>query len=259
MWRFPYVGEFEHGAEPEPWTDSTFIARIDAPFDPPDVPGRDFFWAPLDFVRDTPPAIHHPHMPPAIRRFDGPLLDQVLARVEALADDATNSKSGENMSTSVDSVKRLVEAEVAKRMAAQASPEARQRMRAIHARWEPVAQALDSAGAEPFLAGESETNYRARLATKYQKYAKNPKIKEAKLFAIADSASLEYLEDAIHADALSEATHPTHFKPGELRYVTTLDAANRPITRAVGDPNACWDQFNPPIRWAGRFNVPGSR
>jgi hypothetical protein len=115
----------------------------------------------------------------------------------------------------------------------------------------------DSAGASPFLQGESLLQYRARLAAKFQKYA--PKFKDANLSRITCPHAFAGIENEIYNDAAAEAAHPTSasLRPGELRYITTMDAANRPITRAVGGDGSCWDQFNAPYKLVRRFNTSG--
>jgi hypothetical protein len=105
------------------------------------------------------------------------------------------------------------------------------------------------------LNGEGLIDYRVRLATPYQKHSKS--FKDAKLSLITDPATLAALENQIFADARAALHDPATFRPGELRAVVVMDGANRPITKYIGDPNACWDQFNPPIRHVRRINVPG--
>jgi colicin import membrane protein len=148
---------------------------------------------------------------------------------------------------------------MARRMPAEVTAEVRSRMVGYQSKAEKVAQAFgDSAGAPSFVQGESEHDYRVRLASKYQKFAKNPKIKSAKLVEIKDSDSLEVFEDAIYADAMAEAFRPSEIRPGQMIPQRSKDAADRTITRYVGDPNACWDQFNPPVRHVRRLMTPGS-
>lgn len=150
-------------------------------------------------------------------------------------------------------------AALTRRLPADVTPEVRQRMVGFQSRWQRVASAFsDDAGAPTFVNGESEIDYRVRLASKYQAHAKDPKVKGAKLADIKDANAFEWFEDAIYNDALSEASHPTDFKPGVIFPQRIRDAAGREITKYHGDPNACWDQFNPPIRYARRFLVPGA-
>jgi hypothetical protein len=102
----------------------------------------------------------------------------------------------------------------------------------------------DSAPAS--LQGERLHDYRVRLVSQYQKHSKS--FKNAKLSLIDDPATMTALENQIYADAAAALSDPSTFQPGELRAVVTMDSANRPITRYIGDPNSCWDRFNPPIR-----------
>ncbi len=138
-------------------------------------------------------------------------------------------------------------------------PDVRARLSTYQSRWERVYQAFrDASGAPAPNVGETEIDYRARLASKYQSLAKNPKIKDAKLTEIKDSMTMDLVEDAIFNDALAEATHPTTITPGVLLPHKIRDAAGREITKYTGDPNACWDQFNPPIQYVRKILTPGS-
>jgi hypothetical protein len=96
-WEFPRVGEFDYPAALEPWTDGVLLARVDGPFDPPGLPAEDFQWVSADFARTCAPTAFHPDVPPALRRFDGPILDQILAHIEARAD--SNSQGDFSMGT----------------------------------------------------------------------------------------------------------------------------------------------------------------
>jgi hypothetical protein len=115
----------------------------------------------------------------------------------------------------------------------------------------------DSAGAAPFNPGEGLFAYRARLAKQFQ--AHSPRCRNIDLTGVGDRNAFEALEDQIYGDAGAEAARPTNFKAGELRAIRKADPSGRIITTYVGDPNACWDQFNPPIRYARRFNTAGAR
>jgi hypothetical protein len=126
---------------------------------------------------------------------------------------------------------------------------------AAQSRAEALLQALGDSGAPPFVAGEGLVAYRARLATQFQKYA--PKYKNVDLNRVGDASAFEAIEDCIYADAAREAEHPTIFKAGELRAIRKADPSGRVITKYVGDPNACWDQFNPGFQYARRFLAPG--
>jgi hypothetical protein len=122
------------------------------------------------------------------------------------------------------------------------------------ARAHAVARAFGDS-APPPLVGESLHDYRARLASPYLKHSKA--LQGANLAKIHDPNAFNAIEDQVYTDAAREAMHPTSFRPGELRAIATPDASGRVITRYVGDPNACWDQFNPGIRYIRRLCVPG--
>jgi hypothetical protein len=122
------------------------------------------------------------------------------------------------------------------------------------ARANAVAQAFGDS-APPPLIGESLQDYRVRLASPYLMHSKT--LRGANLAKIHDPNAFNAIEEQVFADAMAEATNPSTFKPGELRRIERADASGRVITRYAGDPNACWDQFNPPIRYVKRLCVPG--
>ena len=76
-------------------------------------------------------------------------------------------------------------------------------------------------------------------------------------FMSTDLASLDR-EIALLQSRRAAAIKTTSFKPGEMRAVATPDATGRLITRYQGHPDACWDQFNPSIRYVRRILTPGS-
>jgi hypothetical protein len=88
-WRLPLVGELEAQGRAQPWVDGADLVRVESTFDPPGLALGDFCWLPSVAVINLNPAVLHPTVRPAVRRFDGPLLDQLLARIEAHADSAT--------------------------------------------------------------------------------------------------------------------------------------------------------------------------
>jgi hypothetical protein len=119
------------------------------------------------------------------------------------------------------------------------------------------AQAVATAygeSAPPPLAGEQLADYRVRLASKYQVHSSA--YKDSNLSAVRDPVALAAVEDAIYADAAREAVSPSSFEPGVMRPVVTRDAAGRPVIRYVGHEGACWDRFNPPVRYVRRFMTP---
>ena len=127
---------------------------------------------------------------------------------------------------------------------------------AAQAKADRVARAYNDS-APPPLAGERLLDYRARLASMYQKYS--GAFKNSDLHKIGDASAMSGIEDTIYNDAMTEARHPTaaSLKPGQLRAVGTQDASGRTITRYHGDISAFMDQFNPPFRYVTRINTPG--
>ena len=105
------------------------------------------------------------------------------------------------------------------------------------------------------LAGERLHEFHARLLKPLQRYCRT--FKDADLSKITDVATLTAIGDLVCADAMAEATHPTQFRPGQLIPHKITDASGRVITKYTGDPNACWDQFNPPTQHVRFFRTPG--
>jgi hypothetical protein len=173
-------------------------------------------------------------------------------RADAAQKDAatgTQSETQKKMQQQIDALMRQAPAVL--------TPEMRATMVGYQSKAERVHQAFgDSAGAPPPVMGESVTDYRIRLLSKYQPLSKA--YKDADLSKIGDEKVFASVEDAIYADALAEASNPSTFEAGRLIPIKATDHAGRVITRYKGDPNACWDQFNPPHRLVRRVLTPGS-
>ena len=165
-----------------------------------------------------------------------------------IADAARGTDVIAQMRAEIDALKSLVPPSV--------TPDLRQRMVAHQRQADRVASAFgDAAGAPVFSHGETEAEYTVRLLKPYLKFSK--KWKEEDLVGINDSA-LAKIEAEVYADAIAESVRPTQFQRGHLIPITNTDAANRRITHYVGDPNACWDQFNPTVRHVRRILTPGA-
>lgn len=146
-------------------------------------------------------------------------------------------------------------AEMDKRIPAQLPENERSVLASEQAKAERVHQAFgDSAGAPHWLNGESRVQYVARLASKFKDHSKDWKSVDLN---VLPEAALDVAATRIYADALAEAAHPTTVRPGVLLPQFVKDAAGRVITKYVGDPNACWDQFNPPVRHVRRILTNG--
>jgi hypothetical protein len=252
-WRFPTVGEIEHRGDLAPWTDGTVRADVDAPFTPPDVPAANFQWIPRDFALGCARSVFAAGVMPALRRFDGDLLDQLLGRLETRADSTEGDSS---MSSTIRDLQRQVDA-----LQRQVAPpiEGRDKFIAAQSRADSALRAIgDASGAPPPVAGERLLEYRSRLLEPLRKYS--VRAKNANLSAIRDANAFDVIEDYIYADAMAAVRNSTIFGRGELRAIREADASGRFITRYIGDGSACWDQFNPPtVRVIRRFNTPGSR
>lgn len=177
-------------------------------------------------------------------------------KADAAKKDAARADSNADLKAQIDALTRRLPAEL--------PPDIRQRMTGFQFKAERVAQAFgdsvkaygDSAHAPSPCLNESEVDYRVRLLSPFKKHSKA--YKDSDLSKIQDAAAFASIEDAIYADAYAEASSPSKSTPGVLIPQRIRDAAGREITRYVGDPNACWDQFNPPLRHVRRILTPGA-
>ena len=214
--------------------DRTFISQIYmAPLDLLRATNAETCWTHPDFALSCPPLRH-----PAAR-----------AALESIFTITVYGDS--SMATTLDQLQRQVDA-----LKRQIGPPVGDRRDFIRAQEQadPAYRAYGDSAPLP-LAGETELDYRKRMLAPYVKFSKRWRGKD--LQALANSSVLAEIEAEVYADAMAEAIHPTSFRPGQLRPVCQPDASGRMITRYIGDPNACWDQFNPPLRHVRRFCTPG--
>jgi hypothetical protein len=131
--------------------------------------------------------------------------------------------------------------------------EMRQEFVRVQQRADSVARLFGDA-APQWLAGESDLQYRRRLARQFQKYS--PAWRGAELGAISGKA-LETVESQIYTDAAQEAQRPTSLtlRPGELVERIVTDDSGRRTRRFYGDPEACWGPFKTPSRLVTAWNV----
>lgn len=106
----------------------------------------------------------------------------------------------------------------------------------------------DSAAPGP-LPGESSHDYEVRLMTPHQPHSKQ--YSKSNLDSIRDPTARAMVADSIYRDSAG------HVEPGVLRPRKIRDASGREMTAYDGDDGACWNQFNPPIRYVRKINVPG--
>jgi hypothetical protein len=250
-WRLPLVGEFSHPGELEPWTDDTSLARIDSVFTPPDVPARNVQWLDIDLASGCLP--FEPSVPPALQRFvRDQALDSILARADAAT---THAKGDDDMSTEIAALKRDL-ADLQRRVGPPAGDP--QEFRQAQLRADSVYHLISDSGAPAPLSGERILEYRARLLAGVQHLA--TKFKAVNFAKIGDPAALTAIEDRVYGDAVEECMHPTGgFLPGQMRAIKTRDPSGREITKYIGDPNACWDQFNQGVRYVRRLLTAGAR
>jgi len=177
------------------------------------------------------------------------------AEAKAKLDAEAKAKADAIAASTSDNAKLRAELDALnRRIPAEVTAEVRQRLVGFQSKAERVAQAFGDS-APPFVNNESETDYRIRLLSKYRTLSKQ--YKDADLSKIQDATVFTMIEDAIYNDAFTEATHPSTVKPGVLIPQKRRDGAGREITRYTGDPNACWDQFNPPLRHVRRLLTSG--
>ncbi|EAO0413225.1 DUF2213 domain-containing protein [Salmonella enterica] len=98
----------------------------------------------------------------------------------------------------------------------------------------------------PF-SGENALDYRKRALIAMQKHS--PAHKDVNIRAIADSATLAVLEDAIFSAARQSIEKEMMSTQGQLHKRIRNDEAGRRITEYQGDPNV----------WLGAFKIPGRR
>jgi hypothetical protein len=170
-------------------------------------------------------------------------LNQFTAYADA-ANAATTVKSGDpSMSVEIRALQAQIDA-----LKRQAAPPigGPQEFTAAQIRAQPAYAAFGDS-APPPLNGETVHAFRLRLLTGMQ--PNSPKWKAVTLAGIHPSM-LNGLEQEIYNDAQAHSSDPLRFKRGEMRAVVMNDGAGRPITKYVGHPDSCWDQFNPPTKFA---------
>jgi hypothetical protein len=157
------------------------------------------------------------------------------------------SRGDSAMATTMEDLRRQVDA-LARRVGPEMCTEMRSEFVAAQSRADSVMRAIgDAAGAPSFMNGERLIDYRARLLKPLQKHS--AKFRNVDLSKVGDPVALSVVEDSIFADAVAALRDPATFRSGEMRAIQETDQSGRVITRYVGHPNACWDQFRPPIRY----------
>jgi hypothetical protein len=91
-----------------------------------------------------------------------------------------------------------------------------------------------------YLSGEQPTDYRRRLARRWQRFC--PEFKDVDLSAISDPA-LTGIEQRIRADAIAAASAPAEGMGDVLISRTKKDESGRTITEWHGQPRAWLQQF----------------
>lgn len=107
----------------------------------------------------------------------------------------------------------------------------------------------------PF-SGEKSLDYRKRVLIGMQKHSQ--KHADVDVRAIADSATLSVLEDAIYGEARKSIQEEMNNTQGQLHKRVRSDEAGRRITEYVGDPNVWLSIFKTPARRVAKFNTQGS-
>ncbi|EAA4605635.1 NUDIX hydrolase [Salmonella enterica subsp. enterica serovar Kisangani] len=107
----------------------------------------------------------------------------------------------------------------------------------------------------PF-SGENALDYRKRALIAMQKHS--PAHKDVNIRAIADSATLAVLEDAIFSAARQSIEKEMMSTQGQLHKRVRNDEAGRRITEYQGDPNVWLSAFKIPGRRLAKINTQGS-
>ncbi|HCP7890534.1 TPA: DUF2213 domain-containing protein [Escherichia coli] len=107
----------------------------------------------------------------------------------------------------------------------------------------------------PF-SGENALDYRKRALIAMQKHS--PAHKDVNIRAIADSATLAVLEDAIFSAARQSIEKEMMSTQGQLHKRIRNDEAGRRITEYQGDPNVWLSTFKIPGRRLAKINTQGS-
>ncbi|MGP0902093.1 NUDIX hydrolase [Serratia sp. CY76391] len=108
---------------------------------------------------------------------------------------------------------------------------------------------------EPF-SGEKALDYRKRALISMQKHS--PSHADVNIRAIADSATLSVLEEAIYGAARKTIAEEMNNTQGQLHKRVRSDEAGRSITEYQGDPNVWLSAFKTPARVLSKINTQGS-
>lgn len=108
---------------------------------------------------------------------------------------------------------------------------------------------------EPF-SGEKALDFRKRALITMQKHS--PKHVDVNIRAVADSATLSVLEDAIYGEARKAIQDEMNNTQGQLFKRVRSDEAGRQITEYQGDPRAWLSAFQTQPRVMSKINTQGS-
>lgn len=106
-------------------------------------------------------------------------------------------------------------------------------------------------------AGELSADYIKRTLSIMQKYA--PSFAQANIRAIADSATLKTMQDAIFAESKKEFERKVSSTPGRLIEMVRLDAAGRPVRHYQGDMDTWLRTVKVPAQKLVKFNSGSTR
>lgn len=108
---------------------------------------------------------------------------------------------------------------------------------------------------EPF-SGEKALDFRKRALIAMQKHS--PSHADVNIRAIADSATLSVMEEAIYGAARKSISEEMNNTQGQLHKRVRSDEAGRTITEYQGDPNVWLGAFKTPARVLSKINTQGS-
>jgi len=130
-----------------------------------------------------------------------------------------------------------------------------QAMGEAQSRADAAYSAVGKRAPEPF-SGEKALDFRKRALVAMQKHS--PKHADVNIRAIADSATLSVLEEAIYSEARKAIDNEVNNTQGQLHKRVRSDEAGRRITEYFGDPNVWLSTFKTPGRVLERINTQGS-
>lgn len=202
-------------------------------------------------------------------RADAEAEEKRLADEKAKADEAEKKKADAaeeeqrkadeaEAAKKADEQRKADEAAEEKRKADEAAEEKERNDEAMseaQAKADSAYSAVGKRAPEPF-SGEKALDFRKRALITMQKHS--PKHADVNIRAVADSATLSVLEDAIYGEARKAIQDEMNNTQGQLFKRVRSDEAGRQITEYQGDPRAWLSAFQTQPRVMSKINTQGS-